>query len=64
MWNQDNIYLEESRLVGPFKFGILGKNKLKYPNMIEYKQWKELEEEGIKMGMNTSDDKEVVPMGW
>ena len=32
--------------------------------MIEDKQWKELEEEGIKMGMNTSDDKEVVPMGW
>ena len=32
--------------------------------MIENKKWRELEKEGRKKGINTSDTKEVVPWGW
>ena len=40
VWYEDNIYLDEHRLVGPLQFGTTGRNKLKHPNMIDYKQWK------------------------
>ena len=43
MWYQDVISLANHRLVGPFQFGTTGRNKLKHPNMIDDKQWKELE---------------------
>ena len=43
VWYQDDISLVEHRLVGPLQFGTTGINKLKYPNMIDEKQWKELE---------------------
>ena len=42
MWCQDEILLSKKRLVGPFQFGTTGINKLKYPNMINVKQWKKL----------------------
>ena len=37
VWYQDEIYLAEHRLVGPFQFGTTGRNKSKYPNMIDNK---------------------------
>ena len=40
MWYQDGISFAENRLVGTFQFGTTGRNKLKYPNMIDEKQWK------------------------
>ena len=39
---QDGIYLDEHMLVVPFQFGTTGRKKLKYPNVIENKMWKEL----------------------
>ena len=54
VWYQDEIFFSENRLVGPLQFGTTGRNKLKHPNMIEDKQWKELEKEGLKEGINTS----------
>ena len=57
MWYQVDISLEEYRLVGPFRFGKEGRKKLKYPNMINNKQWKELEKEGRKKVINNSDIK-------
>ena len=42
VWYQDEISLAENSLVGPFQFGTTGRNKLKYPNIIDDKQWKEL----------------------
>ena len=62
VWHQDDIYLACHRLVGPFQFLTTGRKKLKYPNMIDDKQWKELEKEGWKKIINTSDTKEVVPL--
>ena len=38
-------------MVGPLLFGTTGRNILKYPNMIDKKQWKELEKEGQKKGI-------------
>ena len=61
MWYQDDISLANHRLVGPFQFGTTGIKDLKYPNMIEKKQRKELEKEGQTNGINTSDTKEVGP---
>ena len=46
VWCQDDIYLDEHRVVGPFQFGTTGRKKSKYPNMIDEKQWKELDKEG------------------
>ena len=63
VWYQDDISLSNHRLVGPLQFGTTGRNKLKYPNLIDKKQWKELEKEGRKKEINTSDTKEVVPLG-
>ena len=40
MWYQDYISLCDHRLIGPFQFGATGRSKLKYPNMINEKQWK------------------------
>ena len=40
VWYQDDIYLDEHRLVGTFQFGTTGRKKLKYPNIIDVKQWK------------------------
>ena len=37
-WYQDDISLAEHRPVGPFRFGTTVRKKLKYPNMIYYKQ--------------------------
>ena len=45
MWYQDDISLAEHRLVGTFQFGTTGTKKLKYPDMLDKKQWKELEKE-------------------
>ena len=54
-WYQDEISLDDHILVGLFKFGTTVRNKLKYPNMIEEKQWKVLEKEGRKTIIFTSD---------
>ena len=43
MWYQDDISLAKHSLVDPFQFGTTGINKLKHPNMIDKKQWKELD---------------------
>ena len=43
VWYQDYVSLAEHSLVGTFQFGTTGRKKLKYPNMINKKQWKELE---------------------
>ena len=40
MWYQDEISLEEHRLVPPLDFGVTGRNKLKYPDIIKEIQWK------------------------
>ena len=44
-------------LVNPFQFGKTGIKALKYPNMIDEKQWKALVKEGGRKGINTSDTK-------
>ena len=62
VWYQYDISFSKHRLVGPFQVGKIGRNKIKYLNMIEHKQWKELEKEGRKKGINTSYNKEVVPL--
>ena len=62
VWYQYDIYLAENRIFGKFQFGTTGRNKIKYPDMIDDKQWKELDNEGRKKGINTSDTKEVVPL--
>ena len=64
MWYQDNISLAEHRLVGPFQFGTKGRKKLKHPIMVYDKQWKELEKEVRKKGINNSDTKKVFPLEW
>ena len=51
-------------MVGPFHSGTIITKKLKYPNIIEENQRKELEKEGQNDGTNTSDSREVVPLGW
>ena len=43
VWYQYDTPLAYHRLVGPLQFGTTGIKKLKYPNMIDDKQWKELE---------------------
>ena len=43
VWYQDDISLIEHSLFGPLKFVTTGINKLKYPIMINKKQWKALE---------------------
>ena len=63
VWYQDDIYLDEHRLVGTFQFETTGRKKLKYPNMIDNKKWKELGKEGQKKGINMSDTKGVMPLG-
>ena len=62
VWYQYEIYLVENSLVGPFPFVTTGRNKLKYPSMIYYKQWKGLEKKGRKKGINTSYNKEVLSL--
>ena len=62
VWYQYNISLAYNRLVGPFQSGTTVRNNLKDPNMIENKQWKELEKEGKNKGINTSGTKEVAPL--
>ena len=47
VWYQDDISLVYKSLVGPFQFVTTGKNKLKYPSMIDDKHWKALEKEGV-----------------
>ena len=39
LWYQDDTPLAKNRLVGTFQFGTSGKKKLKYPTMIDKKQW-------------------------
>ena len=41
VWYQDEIYLNEYRLVGPFQFGTKGRKILKYPDMIKVEHQKE-----------------------
>ena len=53
LWYQDDIYLADNRLVRRSQFVTTGRKKLKYPNMIDVKQWKELYKEGWKKGINT-----------
>ena len=43
VWYQDDVSLAEHRLVGPFQFGTTERKKLKYPNMIDEKQWTEMD---------------------
>ena len=38
VWYQDDISLANNRLVGPFQFGKIGRNKIKYLKMIDHKQ--------------------------
>ena len=52
---QDDIFVDEHRLFGLLQFGTTGINKLKYPNMIDKKQWNELVKEGRKNVTNTLD---------
>ena len=61
MWYEYDIYLADHRLVGPSQSVTTVRNKLKYPNMIDEKQWKELVKKVRKKGINTSNTKEVVP---
>ena len=61
LWYQYNLSLADNKINGAFKLGKTGRKTLKYPYMIDMKQWKELEKEGRKKGINTSDIKEVVP---
>ena len=63
VWYQYDISMVHRSPVGPFQLGTTLRKKLKYPNMIEKKQWKALEKEVWNNGINTSDDKEVVPLG-
>ena len=42
VWSQYGISLGKHRLVVPFQFVATGRKKLKYPNMIEEKQWNAL----------------------
>ena len=60
---QDEISLSEHSLVGTFQFGKSGINKLKYPNIIGNKQWKAFEKEVRKTIINTSNAKELAPLG-
>ena len=62
VWYQDEIFLSEHMLVGPFQFGSSGRKKLKYPNIINDKKCRELDKEGRQQGINISDTKEVVPL--
>ena len=43
VWYQGDISLTEHRLVGSFQIRATGRDKSKYPNVIEEKHWKELE---------------------
>ena len=61
-WYQYDVSLAEHRLVGPLKFGTAGRKKLKYSNMINVKQWKELKKEGPKKRINTSETKYVMSL--
>ena len=54
VWYQDDISLAEHRLVRPSQFGTTEINKLKHPNMIKEKQWKEVGKKLQKKGINTS----------
>ena len=62
VWYQDGIFLYDHSIVGTLKFGTTGRKKLKYPNMSYEKQWKRLEKEGQKKGINTLDAKKLVPL--
>ena len=63
MWYQDEISLSEHRLVGTFQFVKIGKIIIKYTNIIEENQWKELENEVWNKVINASDSIEVVTLG-
>ena len=39
VWYQYEIYLDEHRLVEPLECGTARRNKLKYPRIIDKKQW-------------------------
>ena len=63
LWYQYDISLSDHKMFGTFQFGTTGRNKLKYPNIIDDKQWTEFEREVQKKVINTSDTKEVVTLG-
>ena len=48
VWYQDDISLAEHRLVGPIQFGTTGRKKLKYPNMVDVKQWMEFVKQSME----------------
>ena len=41
MWYQYDVSLAEHSLVGTIQLGTTGRKKLKYPNMVDVKQWME-----------------------
>ena len=43
MWYQDGISLDAHRMDLSFQFRTTGRKKLKYPNVIDNKVWKELD---------------------
>ena len=57
VWCQYDISLAEHKLFGLSQFVTTGRKKLEYPNMIDVKQWKELEKEEQNKVINTSDTK-------
>ena len=57
LWYQYETSVAEHRPVGPFQFWKTERKKLKYPNMINKKQWTELDKEGRNKVINTSDTK-------
>ena len=40
VWYQDDLSLADNKLVGKFQFATIGRNKLKYPNIIDNKHCK------------------------
>ena len=63
VWSQDDISLADHSLVGTFQFGTTGRTIIKYLNMIDEKQCKELDKEELDNGIITADNKEFAQLG-
>ena len=50
VWYQDEISLADNRLLRPFKTFTTGRNKIKYPNMVEDNHWKALKKRSKEEG--------------
>ena len=48
VWYQDDISLSEHSLVGTIQLGTTGRKKLKYPNMVDVKQWMEFVKQSME----------------